>query len=63
MTPAVIALILQYGIQYGPGIAQEVIALFKKQDATIADVEALFAKIKPYDQYNIPNLPTPPTPA
>lgn len=62
MTPATIVLIAQFAVQYGIPAAQELIALLKKPDATIADVEALFAKVKSYDSYNIPNLPVPPTP-
>lgn len=63
MTSATIALIAQFAIQYGIPAAQELIALLKKPDADIADVEALFLKIKTYDSYNIPNLPVPPQPA
>lgn len=56
MTPATIAIIAQFAIQYGIPAAQELIALFKKPDATIADVETMFAKVKPYEAFNIPVL-------
>jgi len=59
MNPALIGVILQFAVQYGIPAAQEAIALLKKPDATLADVEALFAKVKTYEQYNIPNLQTP----
>lgn len=59
----IVTLLIQAAIQYGIPAAEEIIAVLKKPDATIADVEALFAKVKTYDQYNIPNLPTAPTPA
>lgn len=59
MTPATIAIIAQFAIQYGIPAAQDLIALFKNQNATIADVEAMFAKVLTYEQYNIPVL-TPP---
>lgn len=55
---AIAPLLIQFALQYGIPAAEDIIAALKKPDATIADVEALFAKIKSYDQYNIPNLPT-----
>lgn len=56
MNPTIL-LIIQYAITYGIPAAQDLIAILKKPDATIADVEALFAKVKTYEQYNIPNNP------
>jgi len=57
-------IILSFAAKYGIPAAEEIIAVLKKPDATIADVEAAFAKVKTYDSYNIPNLPpTPTTPA
>ncbi len=59
MSPALISILLQYGIQYGIPAVMEIIALIKKPDATVADIEALFAKIQTYEQYNIPNVTAP----
>ena len=59
MSPVLIQLLIQYGIQYGIPAAEEIIAVLKKPDATVADVEALFAKIKTYEQYNIPAVVPP----
>jgi len=56
---ALLPVLLQYGITYGLPAVMDIIAALKKPDATIADVEALFAKIKTYEQYNIPNIETP----
>lgn len=60
MTPTIIATIVQAAITYGPAFAQDLIALFKKKDPTIADVEALFAKVQPYASYGIPDVVPPP---
>ena len=64
MSPATIALIIEFSIKYGIPAAQKIIALFEKQDATIADVQAAFAAAhKSYEEYegtlpaNVPNLP------
>lgn len=56
MNPALVALIIQYGLQYGTPAAMEIIAVLKNSNATISDVEALFTKIKTYEQYNIPDI-------
>lgn len=55
MDPATIALILGYGLKYGPEVATMIIGLFKKTTVTVDDVEALFAQIKPYAAYGIPD--------
>lgn len=61
MSPALIQLLIQAGIQYGPGFVTDVIAVLKKPDPTLADVEALFANVKPYAAYGIPDVvPAPP---
>lgn len=65
MSPALIQLLITAGLQYGPGFVQDVINVFKNKDATIADVETLFAGVKPYSAYNIPAvipavIPVPP---
>lgn len=59
MTPALIATLVQYAVQYGIPAVMDVIAIIKRPDATIADVEAMFSKVKTYDQYNIPNISKP----
>jgi hypothetical protein len=55
MNPVVL-LVIQYAVQYGIPAAQEIIAVLKKPDATLADVEVLFAKIQPYEALGIPNV-------
>ena len=57
MSPTLIALIIQYGLQYGVPAVTEIISTLRKPNATIDDVEALFAKLKTYAEYQIPNLP------
>lgn len=56
MNPTLVALIIQYGLQYGIPAAMEIIAVLRNTNATLSDVEALFAKIKTYEQYNIPDI-------
>ena len=54
MNPLV-PLLIEAGIKYGPEFILAVIAVFKKPDATIDDVEKLFANVKPYAAYNLPD--------
>lgn len=56
MSPALAQLLIQAGLQYGPEFVQSIIALLKKPDPTIADIEALFADVKPYSFFNIPDV-------
>lgn len=56
MSPALISLLLQFGITYGPEAVNGIIAAFKKVEAgtaTLADVEAAFTNLKPYSAYGI----------
>ena len=53
----VIGFLIQAGVTYGPEAVTAIIGLFKNSNATIADVENVFANLKPYSAYNIPNLP------
>ena len=63
MSP-LITLLITAGLQYGPEFVTSIIAIIENPNATVADVKAAFANIKPYTAYNIPNLPTTPaTPA
>jgi hypothetical protein len=48
------ALILA-SLKYGPGFVTDVIALFKQKEITIDQVESLFANVKPYEAYGIPD--------
>lgn len=60
MPTALIPLLIQFGIQYGPEAVNSIIALWNKSTtgaATIEDVQAAFANLKPYSAYNI-NPPT-----
>lgn len=51
-------------VKYGPEYVNKLIALFKQAEPTVADVEALFANVKPYEAYGIPDVvPTPATPS
>lgn len=42
MTPALLALLIQYGLQYGAPALIEIIKLFKIEQPTLADIEAAF---------------------
>lgn len=52
MPPAQIAaLVLQYGLQYGPEIMMDVHAILTKADPSSDDFLALAGKMKSYDEY------------
>lgn len=51
--PAV-GFLVSVGIQYGPDFVAALIKLLKNKDATIDDVEKLFADVKPYSAFGIP---------
>lgn len=52
MSPATIAIIAQFAIQYGIPAALKLVALFEKKDATVEDVKAAFALAhKSYEEY------------
>lgn len=56
MPTALIPLLIQFGIQYGPEAVNSIIALWNKSTtgaATIEDVQTAFANLKPYSAYNI----------
>ncbi len=53
MTPAILAMIVELCLRYGPSFAAEVAALFKKDNVTADEVHALFANVKPYESYGI----------
>lgn len=38
-------------IKYGPDIAKEIAAILHKDAPTLADWEAVFSKVKSYDDY------------
>ena len=62
MTPAQIFVVLGLVQQYGPSVITAVKILLKKENATIEDVEAIFADLKPYEAFNIPEIiPVPQT--
>jgi len=56
MSPELIQLLIAAGVKYGPEFVKEAIAIINNPKSTIADVETLFAKVKPYEAYGIPNL-------
>ena len=56
MTAAGIEALVILGAKYGPQIVLDIEALFKKSDPTISDVAAIFAKVKPYGAYGIPDV-------
>lgn len=61
MTPALASLLIQAGLTYGPQFVTSIIAILKKPDPTIADIETLFANVQPYSAFNIPDIaPTAP---
>lgn len=53
MSPDIVKLIIQVLVIYGPSVAKAVTELFKKNDVSVADIEALLEKAlqKSYDDY------------
>lgn len=52
---------LPLAIKYGPEVYQDIVAAFTKAGYTVAQVEAIFAQVKPYDQLGInPSAPVQP---
>lgn len=56
MSAALLQALIVAGIQYGPQIVTDIKNLLNKKDATISDVEAVFANLKPYSAFNIPDV-------
>ena len=56
MTPAQIFVILGLVQQYGPDVLNAIKTILSKKDATIEDVELIFAGLKPYSAYGIPDV-------
>ena len=61
MSPQLIIVVLQLVAQYGPEILTSIKSLMSKSDATIEDVEAIFAGLKPYEAFGIPATVPPKT--
>ncbi len=55
MSPAALEALIILAAKYGPGFVASIIALFKKDTITVEEVHALFANVKPYESYNIPD--------
>lgn len=51
-----IALLVQAGLQYGPEFVTKIIAILRNPNSTVQDVENVFANLKPYEAYNIPDV-------
>ena len=61
MSTAAIEALIILAAKYGPPLVLDIIALFRKENPTVTDVEALFASIKKYEDYGInPPTVTPP---
>lgn len=58
MTPEMMILVAQILLKYGPVVAEELAVLFHAPDPTLADWQALFAKVKTYEDY-VPNVVPP----
>ncbi len=52
--PEIAVLIATALIKYGPEVAQGIATILHKNDPTLADWEAVFAKVKTYDEYVAP---------
>jgi hypothetical protein len=55
MPASLIILLVQAGLQYGPGFVSDIVAILSNPNATVADVEAAFKNLKPYSAYGIPD--------
>lgn len=56
MGPEVISAIVVLAAKYGPELVIQIIALFKKETVTIADIETLFGSIPTYEALGIPDV-------
>jgi hypothetical protein len=62
MPPALIVGLVTAGLTYGPQFVSDIVAILNNPAASVADVEAAFANLKPYAAYGIPDIaPTKPT--
>jgi hypothetical protein len=55
MPASLIILLVQAGLQYGPGFVSDIVAILNNPNATINDVEAAFKNLKSYSAYGIPD--------
>ena len=55
LSPQLLSAIIQLAAIYGPDIVTGIEGLFKKSNPTIADVQAVFAGLKPYSDFGIPD--------
>lgn len=46
-------LILGYAIKYGPTLLLDLVQAMEKRKMSVADVEAIFANVKPYESFGI----------
>lgn len=53
MPPALIILLVQAGLTYGPQFVAQITTILNNPNATVADVQAAFAGLKPYSAYGI----------
>lgn len=60
MSAAAIEALIILAAKYGPPLVLDIIALFKKENPTVQDVETLFGTIKKYEDYGINPPPTAP---
>ncbi len=56
MSPALLEAIIILAAKYGPELVTTITALFKQQTITVDDIEKLFANVKPYEAYGIPDV-------
>lgn len=56
LTPQLLQALVLAGLTYGPQIVTDVKNLFSKKDATFDDVETVFANLKPYSAFGIPDV-------
>lgn len=53
---------LSYAAKYGPELVVAVLDALKKKGITVAEVETIFADVKPYEAFGInPNAPVKPS--
>jgi hypothetical protein len=58
---ALLEILAPLAVQYGPGLEQDVVAAFAAKGYTVAQIDAIFATLVPYDKLGIdPNAPVKP---
>lgn len=63
MSPMLLEALVVLAAKHGPEFVANITAALKKKEITVDEVHNLFANVKPYEAYGIPNATVVKTPA